>query len=436
MGSPLARPVRRHQDLPRGRHPDEGGPREHGSLPGGSRSPSRSRGDGVRGLATSRAEAARWVGQVRSEEGGAGSPSPGDPDAHQDGILGSARPLASRGAASAIPGARVRPGRVRRRAVRSRADSHVVGPPSERSFGLFPGALVAAHARELGPPLPPGMRVLVFTSLFPNHIRPQHGVFIKERMTRVAALPGMELRVVAPVPYYPSVLPGSRRQYARVPREEVIEGLPVSHPRYFMIPKVATGWHGPMMARGLQPFLERIRASFDFDVIDAHYLYPDGYAAVAMGRALGKPVVVSARGSDINVFREIPSVRGHLERTLAGASALIAVSDSLANAMRDLGAESGRITVIPNGVDTRKFRPVPRDEARARTGLPPGRVILGVGHLIESKGFDRLLQAFRALLNRGGHDDLRLVIVGEGVYRSELERMVGFLSLTGRVLLP
>jgi len=280
------------------------------------------------------------------------------------------------------------------------------------------------------------MNVLVFTSLFPNNVWPHHGVFIKERMTRVAAFPGMTFRVVAPVPYFPPLRLGSRWRFSQVRRRETIEGLDVVHPRYFMIPKVATRWHGSMMLRSLLPVVREIGRGFHFDVIDAHYVYPDGFAAVEIGRALGKPVVVSARGSDINVFREIASVRGLLERTLAGASALIAVSDSLANAMRDLGAESGRITVIPNGVDTRKFRPVPRDEARARTGLPPGRVILGVGHLIESKGFDRLLQAFRALLNRGGHDDLRLVIVGEGVYRSVLERMVGFLSLTGRVLLP
>jgi len=279
------------------------------------------------------------------------------------------------------------------------------------------------------------MRVLVFTSLFPNHIRPQHGVFIKERMTRVAALPGMELRVVAPVPYYPSVLPGSRRQYARVPREEVIEGLPVSHPRYFMIPKVATGWHGPMMARGLQPFLERIRASFDFDVIDAHYLYPDGYAAVAMGRALGKPVVVSARGSDINVFREIPSVRGHLERTLAGASAVVAVSEALAAAMRNLGADPRKIRVIPNGVDARKFHPVEREAARGRIGAGPGRLLLSVGHLTANKGFDRMLRAFRALRNAGGREDVRVAIVGEGAYRKELERLIASLGIGDRVRL-
>jgi glycosyltransferase involved in cell wall biosynthesis len=280
------------------------------------------------------------------------------------------------------------------------------------------------------------MKVLVFTSLFPNNVWPLHGVFILERMTRVAALPGLSLRVVAPVPYFPPVKLGARWLYSQVARAETIEGLPVTHPRYFMIPKIATGWHGPLMARALLPYVKSLRASFDFDVIDAHYVYPDGYAAVEIGRALGVPVVVSARGSDINLFREIPSARPHLVRTLERASGLIAVSEALARAMRELGAPPGKVRVIPNGVDARKFHPVPRDTARERTGSrKEGRLVLAVGHLTQNKGFDRVLGAFRGLLNLGGYDDVRVAIVGEGVYRRELERLVGFYGLGDRVRL-
>ena len=278
------------------------------------------------------------------------------------------------------------------------------------------------------------MKVLVFTSLFPNNVWPHHGVFIKERMTRVAARPGIDLRVVAPVPYYPPIKLGSRWPYSQVAREETIEGLPVAHPRYFMIPKVATGWHGPLMTRSLLPYMTRVCASWDFDVIDAHYVYPDGYAAVEIGRALGKPVVVSARGSDINLFRDIPAARPHLTSTLQRASALIAVSEALGRAMRELGAPEG-IRVIPNGVDARKFHPVPVLEARRRIGLSQGRMILAVGHLTKNKGQGRLLGAYRALLNLGGHDDVSVAIVGEGPFRSELEHLIGFYGLGGRVRL-
>ncbi|HZI89510.1 MAG TPA: glycosyltransferase, partial [Candidatus Polarisedimenticolia bacterium] len=202
------------------------------------------------------------------------------------------------------------------------------------------------------------MKVLVFTSLFPNNVWPHHGVFIRERMTRVAALPDVTLRVVAPVPYYPPLKLGARWLYTQVAREERIAGLPVSHPRYFMIPKIAMGLHGPLMARSLLHFVRAVRESFPFDVIDAHYVYPDGFAAVEIGRALGVPVVVSARGSDINLFREIAAVRPHLERTLREAAALIAVSAALGRAIEELGGSKAKLHIIPNGVDARKFHPV------------------------------------------------------------------------------
>jgi hypothetical protein len=41
---------------------------------------------------------------------------------------------------------------------------------------------------------------------------------------------------------------------------------------------------------------------FDFDVIDAHYLYPDGVAAAILARKLDKPLVITARGSDVNLL--------------------------------------------------------------------------------------------------------------------------------------
>jgi glycosyltransferase involved in cell wall biosynthesis len=188
------------------------------------------------------------------------------------------------------------------------------------------------------------------------------------------------------------------------------------------------------MTRSLLPYLRRLKAAWNFDVIDAHYVYPDGYAAVEIGKALGVPVVVSARGSDINLFRDISSARPHLTHTLRRASALIAVSEALGRAMRELGAPE-HIRVIPNGVDARKFHPVPQDTARQRIGAPPGRLLLAVGHLTQNKGQGRLLGAYRALLNLGGHDDVSVAIVGEGPFRIELERLIGFYGLRGRVRL-
>src|SRR4030095_3597141 len=231
------------------------------------------------------------------------------------------------------------------------------------------------------------MKVLVFSSLFPNNIWPNHGVFVKERIRELGELGTCEIKVIAPVPYYPSVGFGWRAAYAQVLRQQVLDGILVYHPRYFMIPKVGMLLHGWTMFLSLLPFVSKLRRTFDFDLLDAHYLYPDGFTAVLLGAVLHKPVVVSARGSDVNEFNTFPLIRRMLRWTLNSAAHSIAVCQALKEAMIDLQVSPSKISVIPNGVDTKKFFPSPSEEARRVLGLPPARrIVLSVGALLPRRG--------------------------------------------------
>lgn len=124
------------------------------------------------------------------------------------------------------------------------------------------------------------MKVLTFTSLYPNNIWPNHGVFIQERMTNFAKLNACKIKVVAPIPYFPSIKLGRRLKYSQVVGREVRKGVEVFHPRYFMIPKVGMSFYGLKMFLSVLPAIRNIQKDFKFDIIDAHYLYPDGFAAV------------------------------------------------------------------------------------------------------------------------------------------------------------
>lgn len=280
------------------------------------------------------------------------------------------------------------------------------------------------------------MKVLVFTSLFPNNIWPNHGVFVKERICAVARSGGCEIRVVAPVPYPPPLRFGSRWMYSRVAREEMIGGIRVFHPRYFLIPKISMPFHGLMMFFSVLRLIKRIKAEFDFDVIDAHYVFPDGLAAVLLGIVFEKPVVVTARGSDINVVAEMPLMRRLVRYTLANVAGVIAVSQALKTRIVGLGIPDRKVTVIPNGVDLEKFHPMDKTAARQRLGLPGDKkVLLSVGGLDSVKGFDRLIQAVRILIDEFGADDILLLIAGEGGLRRKLLSMVTAQSLEAHVRL-
>ena len=87
---------------------------------------------------------------------------------------------------------------------------------------------------------PERLRVLTFTSLYPNAAQPRHGLFVAERLRHLRASGQIDATVVAPVPWFPSRSPqfGRYASYAQVPAREEQEGVTVLHPRYLAIPKI------------------------------------------------------------------------------------------------------------------------------------------------------------------------------------------------------
>ncbi len=279
------------------------------------------------------------------------------------------------------------------------------------------------------------MNVVTFTRLYPNRAQPEHGVFVEERMRRVAALPGHSLRVVAPVPFVPPVpVPRRYRVYRAVPPVERRYGIAVAHPRYPLLPKAGGAMHAAGLSWGSFPSVRRYHAARRIDVIDAHFLHPDGAAAMAFGRRIGLPVVLSARGSDALVAPARGTTRRMVEACVARATMLIAVSRRVAAALEALGGAAARIAVIANGVDGRLFspRPAERERIRAVAGCRPGEaLVLSVGRLEPVKGHDLLLDAFARIARTGLR--ARLAIVGEGSRAPALAGLAAERGIAGRV---
>lgn len=280
------------------------------------------------------------------------------------------------------------------------------------------------------------MKVLTFTSLYPNNIWPNHGVFIKERMVQFSNLEGCELRVIAPVPYFPPIKINWRWGYSQVARREVRDGVQVYHPRYFITPKFGMALYGWMLYWSVLPTVKQLQREFDFDLIDAHFVYPDGFAAVQLGRVFNKPVVISARGSDVNLYANLPVIRKILGYTLRHAARVISVCSALKEAMHGLGIPNEKITIISNGVDLKKFYPSQMAEARKSLGLPQDKkIILSVGSLIPRKGFDVLIKALKRVKDSSDLRNLFLVIVGEGPSQKDLSKLASFLNVSDDVRL-
>ena len=278
----------------------------------------------------------------------------------------------------------------------------------------------------------PPIRLLTFSTLYPNAAQPNHGVFVENRLRHLLATGEATARVLAPVPFFPSraALFGAWSRYASAPRAETRHNVSIDHPRYLVIPRVGMAVAPALLARaGLAALRRLIADGHGFDLIDAHYVYPDGVAAVRIGAAAGLPVVITARGSDVTQLPDYAAPRRQIEAAIDRAAALIAVSGALGERLVALGAAPARVTVLRNGVDTATFRlPADRAAGRAALGLT-GPTLLSVGALIPRKGHHLTIAAMTAL------PDMTLLIAGEGPEHGRLTADIARLGLAARVRL-
>jgi len=275
------------------------------------------------------------------------------------------------------------------------------------------------------------MKLLTFSTLYPNTEQPSHGIFVETRLRYLVASGKVESRVVAPVPWFPSDNPrfGHYAKLARVPRTEVRHGLSVTHPRYMVLPRVGMNVTPYFLAHAAKREIGRILdEGYDFDAIDAHYFYPDGVAAVMLGKYFRKPVVITARGTDINLIPHFARPRKMILEAASQADGIITVCQALKDEMVGLGVTADRITPLRNGVDLERFQPMDRAAARAQLGLTRF-TLLSVGLLDPRKAHDLTIRALPAL------PDVELLIAGTGPEKKNLENLAQELGVADRVTL-
>lgn len=290
--------------------------------------------------------------------------------------------------------------------------------------------LVAAVPERDGP------AVLVWSALFPNPVQPQAGIFIRERMFRVGQV--LPMTVISPQPWFP--LQGLIRRFRphfrpSLPREEVQLGIDVLRPRYFSVPGVLKQFDGWFMAMGARRTVRRLHRSGRVAVIDAHFGYPDGYAATLVARQEGLPCTITLRGTELRHSRD-PALRRRLVAGLRSATRVFSVSASLKRLAMQLGLPDAAIRVVGNGVDSQRFKPISREDARRALGLEENaRVLVTVGGLVERKGFHRVIACLPELVRE--FPTLHYLCVGsagpEGDFSLALERQVAELGLDDRV---
>jgi teichuronic acid biosynthesis glycosyltransferase TuaC len=280
------------------------------------------------------------------------------------------------------------------------------------------------------------MKLLVLSHMYPYALEPTFGLFVQDQVKELAR--HCEVLVVSPTPLSPPAVRRLRPRWARYaskPTQATLDGIEVHYPRYINPP----GEHGfPFAALfyrwAISGLVGKLKNTFGFDLIHAHAICPDGFAASRIGRPMGTPVVCTIHGSDINVYpHRTRLTRLVTEKAIQSVDAIVTVSAALKENTLALGTPKRAIRVIPNGVDLERFASMDREQARAELALPQDKKILVfASRLDQSKGLSDLLAAHRTVLSHGKH--CLLVLLGEGPYREHLERQANQLGLEDWVI--
>jgi teichuronic acid biosynthesis glycosyltransferase TuaC len=270
------------------------------------------------------------------------------------------------------------------------------------------------------------VRLLTYTNLYPSVDLPRHGIFVEERLRHLVATGRIDAQVCALRPGNTMNL-GMYFGNVQHPVTEARHGLRVSYVPVPTLPLI-TNWIDPILwARASRkPATDVIGSSWNDIIIDAHFLYPDAVAAVILGRQLGLPVVMTARGSDVNVKCENPVMRRWVCWAATRCKAIIAVSQALADRLGNFGIPAAKIHVLPNGVDLEKFRPQTNQRSRSDMAAE-GFSLLSVGHLVKGKGHHVAIEALANL------PEATLSIIGEGPEEQPLRKLAHTLGVASRV---
>jgi glycosyltransferase involved in cell wall biosynthesis len=167
------------------------------------------------------------------------------------------------------------------------------------------------------------------------------------------------------------------------------------------------------------------------DLLHVHHARQRLYACRELLQ-VGLPVVATVQSANLLVEDVPPWLRRMVIDNYRRADRFIAVSHYVQGQMAAHGADPAQVTVIPNGVDPARFHPADPQQARAQLGLAPEDfLILFTGSLIPRKGTHHLLHACRDLF--ADHPGARLLLVGSGSERGNLEDLAAELGIAARV---
>lgn len=278
------------------------------------------------------------------------------------------------------------------------------------------------------------MNILSLSSVFPNPAELGLGLFVHARLNEISRI--ANVKVIVPIAALDYSNPKGRLYRPRTGPWVRSDGrMEVFHPRW-VFPPGGTPANVLCLFLRLYPLVRRLHRRFAFDLIDAHFGYPEGVVAALLAWAFRVPFVITLRGSEL-MFASYRARRLAMQWAFGRAGKIICVSEELRQFAIREGAPPDKVVTISNGVDNALFFPRDRAVVRSKHGIPADRkVILSAGEMIEAKGHQHVAGALRDMVAEGV--DAQLLIVGSSArggprYEGALRRLVKNLDVGDRI---
>jgi len=273
------------------------------------------------------------------------------------------------------------------------------------------------------------LRILVLSWNYPTPAAPQRGLWA-ERMCDAAAEEA-DVTVIVPTPWVPPLLPiESLSRFRKPPRHEMRGHVSIHLPRVpGSIEYLTHDFDAGLAYRAVLATARRLHAEAPFDLIHAHFIYPDGVVASRIGRALGLPVMTSEHAFWTPWLDDRRRVGAQVAQALPNIHLVTAVSDFLRASIDGYTAGRVRTAVLPNVLDDRVF-------TRGCDERDPNELLF-VGLVRRVKRVDVLLEALAEV--RRTHPEVHLRILSADAYRAygsdrrEMQALIAALGLASAV---
>ncbi len=268
--------------------------------------------------------------------------------------------------------------------------------------------------------------IAVVTQLFPNSQFPILGTFVAEGVLELQK--NYNITIIAPLPWFPklkifkTIFPKWYKS-SLVNDVEQFNGIPVHHPRYFSLPKkLLFSLKGYLYFLSIRVSVKKIIKKNNISLIHSYFLYPDNFAISIIAQQLKLPIITTVCGSDINANINSKKITSLITKSLDRTQKIITISNDLYKKIIALGIPNEKISTIPIGYRTDRFKQNSKKEIRERLKLPQNKkIVLFVGNLVAVKGIEYLIDAFAQIHDK--INDTFLIIIGKGDQKKYIEQL-------------